>query len=85
VLERLEQAGFRILFAQRFPNRYPMDWVEMQLATSHALMERIADRGLARTLSIQAGRLRKRAAGLIDRQGPLVHGADYVVAAEPRN
>lgn len=83
VLHRLAQAGFRILFAQRFPNRYPMEWVEMQLATSHALMERIADRGLARALSVQAGRLRKEAAVLIGRQGPLAHGADYVMAAEP--
>jgi hypothetical protein len=84
VLERLEQAGFRTLFAQRFPNRYPMEWVEMQLATSHALLERIADRGLARALSAQAGRLRKEAAALIGRQGALAHGSDYVVAAEPR-
>lgn len=83
VLERLAQAGFRVLFAQRFPNRYPMEWVEMQLATSQALLERIADRRLARALSAQAGRLRKEAAARIGRQGPLAHGADYVVAAEP--
>lgn len=83
VLEQLQRAGFRIVFAQRFPNLYPMDWVEMQLATSQALLERIADRGLARALSAQAGRLRRKAAALIARIGRLAHGADYVVAAEP--
>ncbi len=82
-LERLEQAGMRILFAQRFPNHYTMEWVEMQLATSQALMERIADRGLARALSAQAGKLRRKASAMIGRLGCLAYGADYVVAAEP--
>nr|WP_314072034.1 hypothetical protein [uncultured Roseococcus sp.] len=83
VLARLEQAGFRVLFAQRFPNRYPMAWVEMQLVTGQALLERIPDRRLTRELVAQAGRLRKSAAALIGSLGALPHGFDYVVAAEP--
>ncbi|MDB5411746.1 MAG: uncharacterized protein JWR10_81 [Rubritepida sp.] len=81
VLDRLRQAGFQILSAQRFSNRYPMEWVELQLATSRTLLARIADRDLARALLAQALRLRQEATALIGRQGPMACGSDYVVSA----
>lgn len=83
VLGRLKEAGFRTLFAQRFPNRYPMEWVETQLGTAAAAMELLADRGLARALAAQGARLRAKARKLLVSEGFLAHGFDYVIAAEP--
>ncbi|MGX9962915.1 hypothetical protein ACVFYP_06305 [Roseomonas sp. F4] len=83
VLRQLEQAGLRVIAARRFPNRYDLRWVELQCATAEALIRRIPDRALARALTGQAATLRRRAAALCDREGGLVSGHDYVIAAEP--
>lgn len=82
VMDRLEEAGLRVVFARRFPNRYPMAWVDLQLATSRALIGRLPDPSLAGALLEQGERLRRRAAAAIQREGCLAHGADYVIAAE---
>lgn len=84
VTDRLAGAGMRICFAQRFPNHYDMRWVDLQIATARALISRNADGALAKTLAGQSARLRQRARALCDQEGGLVHGHDYLIAAEPR-
>ena len=83
VADRLARAALRIRFAQRFPNHYDMRWVDLQIATARALIGRLADGALAKTLAGQSARLRQRALGLCDQEGGLVHGHDYLIAAEP--
>ncbi|WP_211882615.1 hypothetical protein [Plastoroseomonas hellenica] len=83
VADRLAGAGLRIRFAQRFPNHYDMRWVELQIATASALIARTADAALAKALAGQAAELRRHAQLLCDQEGGLVHGHDYLIAAEP--
>jgi hypothetical protein len=45
---------------------------------------RLADRTLAAALEAHAAALRAEALALIEREGALASGADYVIAAEPR-
>lgn len=83
VADRLASAGFRIRFAQRFPNHYDMRWVELQLATAHRLIDRMTDAALGASLTAHAAALRQRCAALCQQEGGLIHGHDYLIAAEP--
>lgn len=83
VTGRLAAAGFRIRFAQRFPNHYDMRWVALQLATAQRLIDAMPDTALAATLATHAAALRERCDALCRQEGGLIHGHDYLVAADP--
>lgn len=82
VVERLEQAKLRIIFARRFPNTYNMSWVDRQLADARTLIERVTDRGLSSALARRMATLRTEASAVAEREGGLAYGHEYLVAAE---
>lgn len=83
-LNALASAGFRVLSARRFPNRYKAKWVNGQLDMALRRLPRIKDRPLARSLDETIAEVRERAQRLCVEQNGLRHGADYVLACEPR-
>lgn len=82
-LNALADAGFRVLSARRFPNRYKAKWVNGQLDMAVRRLPRISDRGLARSLALLIERVREEGLALCAERNGLRHGADYVVACEP--
>jgi hypothetical protein len=82
-LNALAGAGFRVLSARRFPNRYKAKWVNGQLDMALRRLPKIADGRLADTLAGAIVDVRERALTLCAGRNGLRHGADYVVACEP--
>lgn len=83
VRDRLDEAGFRVLSARRFPNRYRGRWVDGQLNMALRRLPKIPDQVLARALADRIEALREEGHRL-DREGDGLHvGFDYVIAAEP--
>lgn len=80
VTDALEAAGFAILSAQRFPNRYREKWVHGQLDMALRRLPRIADPALAGALAGRIEALREQGVALCRREDGLRHGADYVIA-----
>ncbi len=83
VCDRLREAGFRILSARRFANRYKARWVNSQLDMGLRRLTKVADRGLAAALEARIAALRAEALDRVEQEGGLRHGFDYVIAAEP--
>lgn len=81
--DQLREAGFRILSAERFGNRYQARWVNSQLDMGLRRLAKIADRDLAAALEGRIADLRATALALVAAEGGLRHGFDYVIAAEP--
>lgn len=83
VCDRLREAGFRLLSARRFANRYKARWVDSQLDMGLRRLAKVSDRGLAAALEARIEVLRAEALERAERDGGLRHGFDYVIAAEP--
>lgn len=81
--DRLEQAGFRVLSARRFANRYRERWVNSQLDMALRRLPKIADRTLATALAGRIEALRAEGLALAKGGDGLRHGFDYVITAEP--
>lgn len=79
-VDALQDAGFTVTHARRFPNRYREKWVHAQLDMASRRLPRIADRGLAASLSAMIEALRARGVALCRKENGLRHGADYVIA-----
>lgn len=79
----LDEAGFRVTSARRFPNRYRAKWVNGQLDMAVRRLERLSDRALAAGLADRIEETRARGLALCRERDGLRHGADYVIAAEP--
>ena len=84
-LNALAGAGFRVLSARRFPNRYKAKWVNGQLDMALRRLSFLADPALASQLRATAEDMRRRALALCEERRGLRHGADYVIACEPMN
>jgi len=82
-LNALASAGFRVLSACRFPNRYKAKWVNGQLDMAVRRLPRVANHGLARSLASRVETLRGEGLALCAERNGLRCGADYVVACEP--
>ncbi len=82
-LNALASAGFRVLSARRFPNRYKAKWVNGQLDMTLRRLPFVADQSLALRLREAVEDMRRRALALCDERCGLRHGADYVIACEP--
>ena len=85
MLNALAGAGFRVLSARRFPNRYKAKWVNGQLDMTLRRLPFVADQSLALRLRETVEEMRRRALALCDERCGLRHGADYVIACEPIN
>lgn len=84
VADHLDDAGFNILSARRFPIRYKANWINSQLDMAARRLPLLADRDLATALSGRIEVLRNDALALADQEDGLRCGFDYVIAAEPR-
>ena len=85
MLNALGGAGFRVLSARRFPNRYKAKWVNGQLDMTLRRLPFVVDQSLALRLRETVEEMRRRALALCDERCGLRHGADYVIACEPIN
>ena len=83
VVDRLQQAGFRLIYADRFPTSYDSDWIGRQFGDCRRLMRRVANGRLADALAAGAETLQTREADFCRSHGGLRHGNEYVIAAEP--
>lgn len=84
VIDNLHRSGFEPIAAEPFPIRFGTRFVEAQIAMCVPRIARLPDRTLAAALEAHAAALRTEALALIEREGALASGADYVIAAEPR-
>jgi hypothetical protein len=84
VVDNLRRSGFEPVAAERFPIRFGARFVEAQIAMCAPRIARLPDRTLAAALEGHAAALRADALAVIEREGALAAGADYVIAAEPR-
>lgn len=84
VLDQLDLAGFTVVTAQRFANRYKAKWINGQLDMGLRRLPKVPDRALASALEGRIETLRGQALDLARRDGALRHGFDYVIAAEPK-
>lgn len=80
VLRWLEDAGYRVLDSEVFPNRLGARFVNGQLDVAVRKLARFRDRRLAEAMGAAVAELRARAL----ERGDRTWGADYVIAAEPR-
>ncbi len=80
-INSLNEAGFVVQSARRFPNRYREAWVNGQLDMARRRLPKIPDRRLAETLLQSIEALRERGLDLCDRAGGLRCGADWVIRA----
>jgi hypothetical protein len=84
-IEHLEAAGFRVLSAKHFNNRYKERFVNSQIDMCAPRLAKLRDPALALALQVAGEEIRARALAHIDEQGALKYGADYILAAEPHS
>lgn len=83
VVDHLEASGYRVIASQRFAIRYKQRFVNSQIDMCAPRLAAMRDRDLARTLAARGEALREEALAMIERDGALRHGFDYILAAEP--
>jgi len=83
VMRQLHTSGFRVVDVQPVPIRYGDRFINSQLDLCSQAIGKIADRALAVSLHSHITQLRTRALMLMEQEGGLRHGQDYIVAAEP--
>jgi len=82
VSDQLKRSGFSPRGLERFPIRYKASFVNSQIDLCQPRLDRLQDRALAAALTRAGEDLRKRALDLIDRDGALEFGFNYVLAAD---
>ncbi|MFT4089828.1 MAG: hypothetical protein QM645_03785 [Asticcacaulis sp.] len=80
VANAASDAGFEILSAQRFPNRYKEKWVNGQLDMALRRLPKLRNTSLAAALSDEIEALREKGLRLCREENGLRYGADYVIA-----
>ncbi len=88
VADHLHASGYKVIAAKRFPIRYKARFVNSQIDMCLPRLDGLAarspsERSLARALRARGEQLREQALALIEQDGSLSHGNDYVIAAEP--
>jgi hypothetical protein len=79
----IERAGFRIIDAQHHSIIYRQRFVDSQLGMCRDRVKRFSSGAPDQAMLSYIDELHGRATALIDRDGGLRHGADYLIAAEP--
>ncbi len=80
-INALNQAGFHVTHAKRFPNRYRPTWVDSQLDMGLRRLSKLEDRNLAQALTTRIEDLRARGQTLCRQENGLRAGADWVIRA----
>jgi len=82
-LRQLRQAGFHILQARHFAGQYGAQFIHNHLGVCAQCIAHLQDRNLAAQLTAHMHDVQRRAQAWIATHGALVHGNDYVIAAQP--
>lgn len=83
ILRQLERAGFLAVESRYFPIRYGARHVYGQLNMCRNRLERFHSQALGSSMRQYIDDLQSRALALIEREGSLRYGRDYVIAVEP--
>ncbi|MEO1189777.1 MAG: class I SAM-dependent methyltransferase, partial [Pseudomonadota bacterium] len=83
VADQLKRSGYTVRTVERFDVRYGESFVTSQTNLARLPLDQLPDRDLAAALKARGEKLRADALELIRTEGALVHGHNYVIAAEP--
>jgi len=83
VVDQLKIAGFAVREVKHFDIRHKSRFVNAQVDLCAPGLERVVDRALAQALKARGEILRGEALELIDKEGALGFGQNYVIAADP--
>jgi hypothetical protein len=85
VMDFLPLSGFKILNVERIPIHYGEYFINSQLDMCHRTIGKFPGWEFRFALLKQISELRQRAIALMEKEGGLFHGHDYIVCAEPEN
>lgn len=83
VVDHLNMAGFAVRKVKHFDIRYKKLFVNAQIDVCAPVLEKLRDRDLASALKTRGEALRAEALEVINSEGALCSGRNYVIAAEP--
>lgn len=83
VVDNLHMTGFEVTDVKHFDIRYKSTFVNAQIDICAPILANLKDRELAKVLSARGEGLRTEALGLIQSEGALKAGRNYVIAAKP--
>jgi len=83
VVDHLQSAGFAVRKVEHFAIDYKKLFVNAQIDIAAHGLKALSDRGLAQALKERGEALRAEALDLINTEGALRFGRNYVIAAEP--
>lgn len=83
VVDHLNVSGFAVRKVKHFDIRYKKLFVNTQIDVCAPVLEKLADRKLAEALKARGEELRAEALDVINAEGALCSGCNYVIAAEP--
>ena len=83
VVDNLHMNGFEVLKVKHFDIRYKELFVNAQIDGCAPILEKLADRSLAKVLKARGEALRAIALNVIESEGALCSGRNYVIAAKP--
>lgn len=83
VVDQLERSGFAVVAARRFAIRYGARFIDSQIDMCMPRLDALDDHALADALRARGERLRQAALALVQVEGGIRHGYDYVIAAQP--
>ena len=83
VVDNLRMTGFEVLKVKHFAIRYKKLFVNAQIDICAPIIEKLADRTLAKALKARGEALRAEALDVIKSDGALCAGRNYVIAAKP--
>lgn len=83
VVDNLRMNGFEVLSVKHFDIRYKKLFVNAQIDGCAPILEKLTDRSLAKALKAHGEALRAEALNVINSEGSLRSGRNYVIAAKP--
>ena len=83
VVDNLHMSGFKVRNVKHFDIRYKGLFVNAQIDIALSMLGPLADRDLAQALTARGEALRTEALELIESEGALSAGRNYVIEAEP--
>ena len=83
VIDNLRMAGFKVLNVKHFDIRYKKLFVNAQIDVCAPILDKFPDQNLAKALKARGEAIRAEALEVIETEGALSAGRNYVIAAEP--
>ena len=75
--------GFKVLNVKHFDIRYKKLFVNAQIDVCAPILDKFPDQNLAKALKARGEAIRAEALEVIETEGALSAGRNYVIAAEP--